>query len=706
MVVENLQTTPLLEWLLGTGWYDGRLFQTAGLVVFLLVCAAIAGLVLVSLRRGSAVVRSETSFRVGLACGVLVLPVLAVLVMCSNAVSLAWLSSHLGEPLANRLTLILGAGWTSGSLYFALAVVGTLCAAIYAVSWLVSSLMHGPIAATRLCGHSLAEAATDLARTSPRRVMALAWLAFREAIRRRVAIIFAAFVILILFGGWFIDRHSDHPARLYIQIVLNFTMYLTLLFALILATLSLPADIRDRTLHTVVTKPVRKNEIILGRVLGFTAMGTLLLGAIGTISYVFTVRSLNHTHELTARMLHAEALPGRSEPLLRGLTSNSHEHQHEVSIDPSGACTVDVQQDHSHELTISGSGDSAVYTLGPPQGQLLARVPMYGKLSFKDPTGKPVAKGINVGDEWAYRSFIAGQTAATALWTFDRITADRFPEEQFPDGIPVEMTIEVFRTHKGNMEKGVLGSLWLRNPKTDRRVLLRNFLAKKFATDVQLIPRTFITSTSQDKAEKIDLFRDMVSDDGRLEISLQCMEHAQYFGMAQADLYIRESDSSFAWNFFKGYVGIWMQMVLVLALGVMFSTFVSGPVALLATLMFGVIAGVFVGYITDLAGGQIVGGGPFESFIRIVTQENMISPLQPGVEARTAEVLDMVTSKTLSGVSSLLPPFGQCDFVDHVAYGFNVGPDLLLKCIFREIAFVVPVILLAYLCLKNREVAR
>ena len=37
-------------------------------------------------------------------------------------------------------------------------------------------------------------------------------------------------------------------------------------------------------------------------------------------------------------------------------------------------------------------------------------------------------------------------------------------------------------------------------------------------------------------------------------------------------------------NFIKGYLGIWLQMLLVIVLGVMFSTFLSGPVAMLATI--------------------------------------------------------------------------------------------------------------------------
>ncbi len=97
------------------------------------------------------------------------------------------------------------------------------------------------------------------------------------------------------------------------------------------------------------------------------------------------------------------------------------------------------------------------------------------------------------------------------------------------------------------------------------------------------------------RIEKFDLFNDLVSDDGQLSICIQCLECGQSFGMAQPDLYIRAADGTFEWNFVKTYLGIWMQMVLVLSLGVMVSTFVSGPVAVLAT-VFMVILGVFSGF--------------------------------------------------------------------------------------------------------------
>ncbi len=668
MVVENLQITPLREWLLGGDWEKGILWHPLGTALLLLLVAGGGLALILALRRSSAAAGPALSSWIGGLFGLISLAVLSAVALCSTAITRAWLTESVASPVFDALTPLLGSHWSDGALYTWLGVAIGLTGVVYACCWLASVLVSGPWVGTRQCGRAMVGIAGDIALISPRRVFALAWLAVRESLRRRVVVVFVVFVVLILFAALFIKKDSLHPGQLYIQVVLNFTVYLTMLFSLVLSALSLPGDIRDRTLHTVVTKPVRKLEIVLGRVLGFVFVGTVLLGGIGLISYGFTVRSLNHTHQLTADMLHGESLPGNRGTLLRGMTSRAHEHEHEVTIDPSGEATVESQKDHTHDLYVSGSGDKAIYTLGPPKGQLQARVPIYGKLSFLGDTGEPKERGINVGDEWTYRSFIKGRTAAAAIWTFEGLSEDLFPESKFANGIPVEMTLEVFRTYKGNQEKGVTGTITLANPKTNKKVFLRNFLAKKFATDVQMIPRSFVTAGSDGKAETIDLFRDLVSDDGRLQIIVQCLEPNQYYGMAQADLYIRAADSWFAWNFCKGYLGIWLQMALVIGLGVMFSTFLSGPVALLAT-MFVIIAGLFSGYIVELGGGKMVGGGPFEAAERIMTQDNMISELEPGMKTNAIKTADEATSVMLRYFSAVVPNVSDNDFVDRVAFG-------------------------------------
>src|SRR6185503_14048382 len=103
-------------------------------------------------------------------------------------------------------------------------------------------------------------------------------------------------------------------------------------------------------------------------------------------------------------------------------------HQHTVTVRPDGRAVSDMQQDHKHDVRKVGEGADARYVLDPPPDPP-ARVPLLGKLEFFDRTGSVRSKkGINVGNEWMYRSYVEGGTAAAAIWTFEGVTPERFPD--------------------------------------------------------------------------------------------------------------------------------------------------------------------------------------------------------------------------------------------------------------------------------------
>jgi ABC-type transport system involved in multi-copper enzyme maturation permease subunit len=581
-----------------------------------------------------------------------------------------------------------------------LVVVACVFLGVTAFGFLLAALRHGPTMAVKITAKVLEGAVLDFVCLSPRRAWAMAYLAIKESIRRRVVVVFAVFIFILLFAGWFLDPSSSDPARLYLDFVLTATSYLVLLLVLFLSSLSLPADLKNRTIYTVVTKPVRSSEVVLGRILGFAVVGTILLTVMGMVSYVFVVRGLTHTHALKAEDLQATGGPaaakaGAGKSKMVGRTSNVNRHRHRVVVDADGQVTVELEQNHTHEVTARKDGDKTAYELGPAEGMLQARVPVYGKLSFLDRAGNQTDKGVNVGDEWTYRSYIEGGSLASCVWAFEGVTADAFP-----DGLPVEMTIEVFRTFKGDIEKGVPGSLAVRNPKTGKKAEVRIFESKEYATDSQVIPREL----QLPDGKKADLFEDFV-DDGKLDVILQCVAPQQYFGAAQADLYLRARDASFAFNFIKGYFGIWLQMVLIITLGVMFSTFLSGPVAMLATVG-ALLGGFFNDFMARLAAGQTYGGGPFESFIRILTQQNVTSEMESGLRTDIATSLDDVARGGLWVISHILPDFGHFNFAEYVACGFDISGDTILMFACRAFAFAVPVFIVGYMCLKNREIGK
>jgi len=510
--------------------------------------------------------------------------------------------------------------------------------------------------------------------------------------------------------------------------VLSATTYLILLLVLFLSAFSLPADIRSRTIQTIVTKPVRASEVVLGRIVGFAVVGTVLLALMSAISYFFVIRGLSHTHEVVLDSLKptGAAVAGKARPLT-GYTDSVQGHRHKVYIDSSGQGYVDSEFGHWHEIETGKSGDKAKYVLGGPEDLLQARVPMYGKLRFRSREGKDVDKGINVGDEWFYRSFIQGGSPAAAIWTFQDVREDKFPE-----GLPVETNIEVFRTYKGDIEKGVIGSLSLRNPKTGLIVEVKVFESKEFTPFQLVIPRKITEFSSANviasrretpegrvdfsppqnmldrrlaERKEFDLFQDLVAD-GQVEVWLRCLEPSQYFGAGQPDVWLRAADATFTANFFKGYLGIWMQMVLVIGFGVMFSTFLSGPVAMLATVG-AMIGGFFSDFLTRLSHGAVLGGGPFEAIIRLVRQDNLMTELDPGLRTTVAKMADMVAEGGLWVIAHILPPFTDFNYADWVAYGFDISWDpWIAVSTLRVFAFLIPVFVAGYFFLKTREVAQ
>ena len=68
-----------------------------------------------------------------------------------------------------------------------------------------------------------------------------------------------------------------------------------------------------------------------------------------------------------------------------------------------------------------------------------------------------------------------------------------------------------------------------------------------------------------------------------------------------------------------------------------------------------------------------------------------------------AQTLDQPAEFGLRMMSTILPDFGRFSFAEYVASGFNISGDTILTATCRAFAFVLPVFVVGYLCLKNRE---
>lgn len=233
----------------------------------------------------------------------------------------------------------------------------------------------------------------DIFTISPRRVSAIAGLTVKEAWRRKALLVFVVFAILLMFAGWFITDQNDRAElqlNVHITFMLTTISWLILPVVMFLSCWGLPEDIRIRSLHTVVTKPVRRIEVVLGRMLGFMTMSTVILLVMGVTGYVWITRQA------------PESLSDSSD------------------------------RDRRQFLT--------------------CRVPVYGGLFFLDRRGIPASKGINVGDAWMYRSFVEGNSRSRAVWVFPGVTEGNLKPDSDGNVLHLESRFEAFRTVKGSTE--------------------------------------------------------------------------------------------------------------------------------------------------------------------------------------------------------------------------------------------------------------
>ena len=593
------------------------------------------------------------------------------------------------------------ATWSGPALLwyvFAASLVAVFAAAL---AWLTQSVLYGPLAAGDRVYRGVLTGLADLAGMSPRRIWALARLAIQESLRRNVLVALALFLLIVLFAGWFLDPKSVNPGKLYLGFILGATNLLVCMVTLVLSVFSLPADIKAKAIQTVTTKPVRTGEIVLGRILGFSIVGTVLLVIMGLIGWGFVVRSVSHGHTVAVEDTIELKDVGGTVTGFEGRSSLDRGHRHRIELDAAGNGWTDNVQGHRHAVRRSGGG----YAIGPAEGLLEARRPLRGSLRFLDREGRPSTKGISVGSEWTYRQYIEGGSLAAAIWKFEGIS-----EREYSNGLPLEMIVRVFRTYKGSIEKGIKGSVRVRNPASGLQSDPFYFTAREFTIDSLVIPRKLASTSTDGGTRQVDLFQDIVAD-GRVEVILQCLEPAQYYGVAQADFYLRAGDGSFALNYAKSCLGILFSMLLVTAMGVMFSTFLGGPLALFATLAV-VMVGQFREFIQRLFESQVTGdssivpgGGPIESLYRIVTQESITVDLAPSPAVQIMKTFDtflLAPMRLLAGIFPSLSSLGTSDFV---AGGFDIPFDLVAEHGMETIGYLLAFFIAGAFCLRAREVA-
>lgn len=502
----------------------------------------------------------------------------------------------------------------------------------------------------------------DLTRMSGRRIWALAILAFKESFARRVLYVLGVFAVLFMAANLFLRTPAaDVPAKPYVSFVLMAVKWLLIPVALLLACWGLPADIKDRSLHTVVTKPVRRSEVVVGRMLGYSLVTTLVMFIVAPLGWIWIQR----------------VVPERSQAQLTSRVPIFSDEFH--FIDRNG-----VQQEQG--LNVGDIWTYRSYIEGQTQSRAVWTFSGLNPGSFGD-------DGLDLEYQFeAFRSHKGNVEEGEGVrFRLMLVNDEKDLRVPFPQrGAGQEIREFAGETVRGSGEGDV---------ESDRQAVLS--IPRELAADIG----------GGELGEKVDLYDDLIND-GTLTVEVSCEDSGQYLGAAQADLFVRLPDRPFASGYFKAMLGIWLMSLLVIMIGTTASCFLKGPVATLVTFGFVILGSPLRSYmeeqLTELnEKGEVMGGGMLESAYRLFTQMNVQSELPDNATTQIIEWLDERIFNALAIVENIVPNFKHFDMAPYVANGFDVpftgAGAAVLPSILTVLGYFVPLVVLGYFSLQLRE---
>ena len=550
----------------------------------------------------------------------------------------------------------------------AVSVVGLFVAGLVSIA---AMGLSGPKFVLGQIGRTLKGFAGAFTSGGLRRVTTVASLTLKEAIRRKALWIFAIFAALFMFAGWFLGSAtigSDRAAEPYVTFVLTTISLLSLPLAILLSCWGLPQDIKARSLHTVVTKPVRRVEIVMGRMLGYSLVTAIVVGVMAAVGYVWIKRTV----------------PERAQQQLIG------------RVPVYGELTIIGRDGRPGEgINVGDIWEYRGYVEGNSQGR--------GIYEFDE---LPLGKLRDMGElpvEYDFEIFrtVKGDVVTGVRAQFTLIN-DRGTEDE-SDDLRVDYPEVAFEVKE---------------------------FTDSVSEAVQSIPRELTGPDGQPvdlfkvAAEPPPPSDDpntavpdgLIAPDGSLTISVRCIDRNQYLGVARRDLFVRMPDKPFVVSYAKAAFGILLQAIVLVILGTTASCIVKGPVATFLTL------GLFLmgmGSVRDYASNElfkteadtnvangvaVLGGGPIESVYRLVTQMNQTTQIPDSTSVRVMKKVDTALLGTEKLVLEVVPDLRPFSTADYLKKGFDIPwSTSTLPALATTLGFLIPCIILGALCLQMRE---
>jgi hypothetical protein len=128
----------------------------------------------------------------------------------------------------------------------------------------------------------------DTRRFSLKRTWAISSVCFAESIRKRILWITPLAIIGVIGITQFQRAFDEQDAvRQSVKICLFATGLVVVLTSIILACTNIPKEIESRVVYTVMTKPVTRLELVLGKVIGFSRVALAMVVIMGIFTWIY-----------------------------------------------------------------------------------------------------------------------------------------------------------------------------------------------------------------------------------------------------------------------------------------------------------------------------------------------------------------------------------------------------------------------------------
>ncbi|HJZ53667.1 MAG TPA: ABC transporter permease, partial [Gemmataceae bacterium] len=537
--------------------------------------------------------------------------------------------------------------------------------------------------------------ARDLMKLRWRRIWALSKIGFKEAVRSRLLWVFLIVLLPFLVPvNWFIPIKPSDELRTMVAVTSIVLMILVLFPAVLLASFSIPNDIKNQTIHTVVTKPVERFEIVLGRFFGYTFLMSLVLAGLTLVSLVL----INAT-KIDEK---AEEETAKARIPIRGrLEFKSRKAEFEGT---------NVGREFDYRRYIAGhekSPQRAIWHYAEVPSAMTSapddRIPVEFTFDVFRMTKGEENRGVIVNFRFVTHN-------CPQLPPLDDSGIWRWGPRQGETPADAELRRQQYEAEAAT---GV-------NPKGAKPGTAEwekaNRLAEKYG--IFEIPSKEVYDYQVGGVEiPAGLFRNAQQGDpgtetgkdgkprqrARLSIYVKCESGGQLLGMAEPDLYLLEGNLPFSLNFVKGAVGLWCRLCIVIGLAVACSTYLSGVLSLLCTLTIFLI-GYFTDHLNDLAYGRNIGGGPAESAFRLVRTEQPTAQL-PTSGTGVLQLFDKGWAWVVRRIQNVIPDVESFTWTNFVSEGFNINAEYLILNLLVTVGYLLPWAILAYYLMKSREIA-